>query len=158
MSAIIERSRYDDPDKLKQVIKTLIKRQDMKILQAMLLARFLDKKIADLSLRCFIRKSLPGKLVKGLKAHVLGPLRLPSPQPDCTERFCSCAIDDAVVRIEEGSCAAGVGACESAIAVMPSPFPPCQLAFARPQKLPPSLVSASTAAVKKWKIWDEAYY
>ena len=41
---------------------------------------------------------------------------------------------------------------------MPSPLPPLLLALARPQGRPPSLVSASTAAVKKQKSWDRVYY
>ncbi len=96
--------------------------------------------------------------MKGLKAHVSGPLPPLLPQPDCSEWLCNCAIDDAAVLIKEGSHAAGVGACEQVIAVTPSPLPPLLLALARPQGRPPSLVSASTAAVKKWKSWDRAYY
>jgi hypothetical protein len=51
----MERSRSVDLDKLKMVIKTLISLPDLKVLQAMLLARFLDKEVANLSLRCFIQ-------------------------------------------------------------------------------------------------------
>ncbi len=61
-------------------------------------------------MRHFIRGSLPGKTVKGLKAHVSGPLPPPPPQPDCTEQLCNCAIDDAAICIEEGSHATGIGA------------------------------------------------
>jgi hypothetical protein len=157
-SATMERSRSVNPDKLKKVIKILINLPDLKIPQAMLLTRFSGKEVANLSLCCFIWQSLPCKTVKGLKAHVLGPLLPPPPQPDCSEWLCNCAIDDAAVRIKEGSCAAGVGACEHAIAVMPSPLPPLPLALARPQGRPPSLVSASMAAVKKQKYWDRSYY
>jgi hypothetical protein len=131
-SAIIERSRSVYPDKLKKVSKTLINLPDLKVLQAMLLTRFSDKEVANLSLRFFIRRSLPGKTVKGLEAHVLGPLLPPPPQSVCSERFHNCAIDDAAIHIEEGSPFTGVGACDQAIAVTPSPLPPLLLALARP--------------------------
>jgi hypothetical protein len=74
------------------------------------------------------------------------------------EQLCNRAINDKAVRIEEGSHAAGIGACERAILATPSPLPPLPLALARPQGRPPSLVSTSTAAVKKQKSWDRAYY
>jgi hypothetical protein len=131
-SATMERSRSVDLDKLKKVIKTLINLPDLKVPQAMLLARFSNKEVANLSLHHFIWQSLPGKTVKGLKAHVLSPPPPPLLQPDCSERLCNCTIDNAAILIEEGSPATGVGACECAIAVMPSPFLPLSLALARP--------------------------
>jgi hypothetical protein len=154
----MDRSRSVNLDKLKKVIKTLLNMPDMKVLQAILLARFSDKEVANLSLRWFIQQSLPGKTLKGLKAHVSGPLPPPPPQPDHGERLCNHAIIDKAICIEEGSHAAGVGACERAIPATPSPLPPLPLALARPQGLPPSLVSTLTAAVKKRKSWDRAYY
>jgi hypothetical protein len=51
----MERSRSVDPNKLKKVIKTLLNLPGMKVPQAMLLARFSNKEVANLSLRCFIR-------------------------------------------------------------------------------------------------------
>ncbi len=157
-SATMDRSRSVDPDKLKKVIKTLLNMPDMKVPQAMLSARFSNKEVADLSLRWVIQQSLPGKMMKGLKAHVLGSLPPPPPQPDCGERLCNRAINDKAIRMEEGSHAAGIGACEREKMATPSPLPPLPLALARPQGWPPSLVSTSTAAVKKWKSWDRAYY
>ncbi len=151
-------SRSVDPDKLKKVIKTLLNMPDLKVPQAMLLARFSDEEVADLSLRWFIQQSLPCKMLKGLKAHVLGPLLPPPPQPDRGERLCNRAINDEAIGIKEGSHAAGIGACERAILATPSPMPPLPLALARPQGQPPSLVSTSTTAVKKQKSWNRAYY
>ncbi len=128
----MERSRSVDPDKLKKVIKTFISLPDLKVLKALLFARFSDEEVANLFLRRFIWLSLPGKMVKGLKAHVLGPLLLPPPQSDCSEQLCNCLINEDTVRIEEGSCATGIGACEGGIAVTPSPLSPLPLALARP--------------------------
>jgi hypothetical protein len=145
----MDRSRSIDPDKLKKVIKTLLNMPDTKVPQAMLLARFSDKEVADFSLRWFIQQSLPGKTLKGLKAHVLGPLPPPLPQPECGEWLCNCAIDDKAIRIKEGSHASGIGACEWAIPATPSLLPPLPLTLARPQGRPTSLVSTSMAAVKK---------
>jgi hypothetical protein len=157
-SATMDRSRSVDPDKLKKVIKTILNMPDLKVPQAMLLARFSNEEVVDLSLHWFIQQSLPGKTLKALKSHVLVPFPSPPPQPDCGERLCNCAIDDKAVHIKEGSHAAGIGACERAILVTPSPLPPLPLALARPQGWPPSLVSTSTVAVKKRKSWDRAYY
>ncbi len=157
-SAIMDRSRSVNPDKLKKVIKTLLNMPDMKVPQAMLSARFSNKEVANLSLQWFIQQSLPGKTLKGLKAHVSGPLLPPPPQPDCGEQLHNRTINDEAVRIKEGSNAAGIGACERAILATPSPLPPLPLALARPQGRPPSLVSTSMPAVKKWKSWDRAYY
>jgi hypothetical protein len=154
----MDRSRSVDPDKLKKVIKTLLNMPDLKVPQAMLLARFSNEEFANLSLRWFIQQSLPGKMLKGLKAHVLVPLPPPPPQPDRGEQLCNRAIDDKAIRIKEGSHAAGIGTCERAILATPSPLPPPPLALARPQGQPPSLVSTSTAAVKKRKSWDRVYY
>jgi hypothetical protein len=130
----------------------------MKVPQAMLLARFSDKEVANLSLRWFIQQSLPGKTSKGLKAHVLHPLLPPPLQPDRGEWLCNRAIDDKAVHIKEGSHATGIAACELAILATLSPLLPLPLALARPRGRPPSLVSTSTAAVKKQKSWDRAYY
>jgi hypothetical protein len=157
-SATMERSRSVNPDKLEKVINTLTNLPDLKVLQAMLLARLSNEEVADLSLCCFIWHSLPVKTVKGLKAYMSGPLLPPPPQPDRSEWLRNRAIDEAAICIEEGSHAPGIGACERAIAVMSSPLPPLPLALARPRGWPPSLVSALTAAVKKRKSWDRSYY
>ncbi len=131
-SANMDRSRSVDPDKLKKVIKTLLNMPDFKVPQAMLLARFSNKEVANLSLHWFIQQSLPGKTLKGLKAHVSGPLPPPLLQSDCGEQLCNHTIDDEAVRIKEGSHAAGIGTCELAVLATPSPLPPLLLALARP--------------------------
>jgi hypothetical protein len=154
----MDRSRSVDPDKLKEVIKTLLNMPDLKVPQAMLLARFSDKEVANLSLRWFIQQSPPGKTLKGLKVHVSGPHPPPPPQPDHGERLCNRAINGKAVHIKEGSHAAGIGACERGILATPSPLLPLPLALARPQGQPSSLVSTSKAAVKNWKSWNRAYY
>jgi hypothetical protein len=156
--ATMDRSRSVYPEKLKKVIKTLLNIPYMRVPQAMLLARFSDKEVADLSLHWFIQQSLPGKTLKGLKAHVSGPLPPPPPQPDCGEWLCNHAINDKAIRIKESSHATGIVACERAILATPSPLLPLPLALARPQGRPPSLVSTSLVAVKKQKSWDRAYY
>ena len=93
---------------------------DLEVPQAMKLINFSIKEVANLSLHCFIKQSLPGKMLKGLKAHVAGPLLLSPPLPDCTKRLHNCTIDDAGAC----SCAANVGACAQVIAVTHSPLLP----------------------------------
>jgi hypothetical protein len=56
-----------DPDKVQQCIKYLKNRPDMKVPEAMKLTNFAAEEVADLSLRCFIQQSLPGKTLKGMK-------------------------------------------------------------------------------------------
>jgi hypothetical protein len=95
-------------------------------------------------------------MVKGLKVPVSGPLLQPLLQSDCTKWLFNHPIDDAAtLHVEKGSCAAGVCSCEHAIAMTLSPLPPWPLILVMPS---PSLVSELTAAVKKRKRWDRAYY
>ena len=70
----------------------------MKVPEAMKLTNFTVEEVANLSLHRFIQRFLPGKTLKGLKAHVFGFLPLPPPQPDRAEQRLNCAIDD------EGGC------------------------------------------------------
>ena len=87
------RSSSVDPDKVQKCIKYLKNRPDLKVPQAMKLTNFFVEEVADLSLRCFIQQSLPGKTLKGLKAHVLGSLPPPPPQPDRAKQRLNCNID-----------------------------------------------------------------
>ena len=108
------RSSSVDPDKVQKCIKYLKNRPDLKVPQAMKLANFSVEEVADLSFRCVIQQSLPGKTLKGLKAHVSGSLLAPPPQPDCAERCLNRNID----------LAASILQCTQVIAVMPSPLLP----------------------------------
>jgi hypothetical protein len=105
------RSSFADPAKLGKVIKTLIKWPDLKVPEAMILSRFSYKEVANLSLHCFIRQSLPGKTTKGLMVHMRGPLTPPPPQPDHTVQLCNRTINDAAVCVNKSSCTTDVGAC-----------------------------------------------
>jgi len=66
----------------------------MKVPEGMKLTNFSVKEVANLSLRHFIQQSLPSKTLTGLKAHALGSLPPPSPQPDCADRRLNQAIND----------------------------------------------------------------
>ena len=134
--------------KLKELIKTLIRWLDLKVPQAMLLTHFSSNEVANLSLCCFIQQSFPGKVLKDLKAHVLGPLPPPPPpQPNCTEWFHNHTIDATSLHVEEGLSTAGVGACMHTTAVTPSSLPP----------QPPPSSSMPTIAVDKQKSWNCAH-
>jgi hypothetical protein len=66
------RSSSTNPAKIKNAIKSLIKRPDMKAPQVMKLIGFSNEEVANLSLHRFFQQSLPGKTMKGLKALLLG--------------------------------------------------------------------------------------
>ncbi len=55
-SAILERSRSVNPAQLTKVIKTPINLPDLNVPQAILLARFSNEKVADLTLHCYTRQ------------------------------------------------------------------------------------------------------
>ena len=150
------RSSSVDPAKVKTVIKFLVKRLAMKVLQAMRLIKFSNKVVDNLSLRCFIQQSLPGKTVKGMKAHVSRLLPPPPMQPDQAERLCNRTIDVIGVCTQEGPSFAGLGTCEHVMALTPSPFPPWSPPVALPQERP-SLGAASTSASKQ-KSTNHAHY
>jgi len=126
----------------------------------MKLTNFSIEEVADRSLHRFIMRSLPGKTMKGLKAHALGSLPPPPPQPDRAEQRLNLAIDDEGAVVEPGSCA-------FAMAVTLSPLLPRPPPFAMPQSGPSSsavsmasaaLIAASLmTAVNKRKIWDRTY-
>jgi hypothetical protein len=84
------RSSSVDPDMVEKCVKCLINRPDLKAPQTMKLTNFSIEEVANLSLRCLIQQSLPGKMLEGLKAHAL--LSLLS-RPGCAERLGNCAIN-----------------------------------------------------------------
>ena len=144
-SAILVRSCFANPAKVKKVITFLIKRPNMKAPQAMKLIKFSNDEVANLSLHCFIQQSLPGKMVKGLKVHVSGLLLLSLTQPDQSERFCNCTINVTGVCDKEGPSSTGLGACEHVMAVTPFPFPPWPSPVALPQGWPTSRARLTAA-------------
>jgi len=83
-----------DPDKVQKCVKYLKKRPFLTVPEAMKQTNFSAEEVANLSLRQLIRQSLPGKTLKGLKAHALGSLTPPPPQPDRAKRRLNRAIDD----------------------------------------------------------------
>ena len=149
------------PDKVQKCIKCLKNWQDMKVPEAMKLKNFSVKEVADLYLRTFIKQSLPGKTLKGLKAHALGSLLPPLPQPDCAERRLNRAINDKGAVVEPGSH-------KCTIAVTLSPLLPRPPPAATPQsKLSSSdaltalaalTTATSTMAVNKQKSWNHTCY
>ena len=128
--------------------------------QAMKLTNFSVKEVANLSLRCLIQRSLPGKTLEGLKAHAL--LSLP-PRPGRAEQLGNRAINVEGTRVVEP----GSRAC--AIAVTPSPPllpwpPPAAMPQSGPSLSDASMALAavtmatSTIAANKQKSLNRAYY
>ena len=126
----------------------------------MKLTNFSVEEVANLSLHRFIQRFLPGKTLKGLKAHVFGSLPLPPPQPDRAEQRLNRAIDDEGAVVKPGSCAC-------AMAVILSPLLPRPPPFVTPQSgSSSSAVSMASAALimaslmmaaNKRKIWDRTF-
>ncbi len=156
-SATMARSSSVDPDKVQKCMKYLKNRPDMKVPKAMKLTNFSIKEVANCSLCCFIMQSLPGKTMKGLKAHLLGSFPPPPLQPDHAKQRLNCAINDEGAVVVPGSCAC-------AIAVTPSPLLPWPPPAATPQSGPSFsdaltmlaavMTATSMIAANKWKSWN----
>ena len=138
-SATMVRPSSVDPDKVKKCIKYLKNWPDMKVLEAMKLANLSIEEDANLSLHRFIQQSFLGKTLQGLKAHVMGSLPLPPPQPDCAKRRLNRVFIDECAVVEPGS-----HTC--AIAVTPSPLLPRPPPFATPQSEESLSASSMTLA------------
>jgi hypothetical protein len=72
-----------DPAKLKKFLNVMLQAPKLRVPDSMKLANFSDKDIADLSLRRFLQRSLPGGMFKVMKVHLVGLLPPKSPPPDC---------------------------------------------------------------------------
>jgi len=150
-----------DPDKVQKCVKYLKKRPFLKVPEAMKLTNFSVEEVADRSLRQLIRRSLPGKTLKGLKAHALASLTPPPPQPDRAKRRLNRANNGEGAVVEPGSCAC-------TMVVTPSPLLPWPPPVATPQRRPSSsdvltvsaavLTATSTIAANKRKSRNRAYY
>lgn len=72
------RSSSADPAKLKKLIKIFLRMPLLQLRDAMNLAKYSDEEIADVAFRRFLQRALPGRSLKGLRAHVAGDV---PPQP-----------------------------------------------------------------------------
>ena len=148
-----------DPDKVQKCVKYLKQRPFLTVPEAMKQTNFSAEEVANLSLRQLIRRSLPSKTLKGLKAHALGSLTPPPPQPDRVKQRLNRAIDDEGAVVEPGSCSCAIA--HTLTPLLPQPPP-----LATPQGgSSSSAVSTASAALmtekskmaaNKWK-WNRAY-
>jgi hypothetical protein len=69
-----------DPAKKKKFLNFILQMPKLHVPDAMKLAMFSNKDIADLELRRFLQRALPGGTVKAMKVH-LGAFLLPKPPP-----------------------------------------------------------------------------
>jgi hypothetical protein len=76
-----------DLAKKKEFINIFLLMPESSVLNAMRQAKFTKEDIADVRLRRFLQRALPGGLIKGLKAYIAGLLLLP---PDCRQRTPDC--------------------------------------------------------------------
>jgi hypothetical protein len=92
-----------DPAKLKKFLNVMLQAPKLRVRDAMKLVNLSDKDIADLSLRRFLQRSLPGGMIKAMKAHLVGLLP-PKPQPpDCHNQHQKRSVDDSIVNVEHWS-------------------------------------------------------
>jgi len=70
-----------DPAKKKKFLNFLLQSPKLRVPDAMKLANFSDEDIADLALRRFLQRALPGGTVKAMKAHLGDYLLPPKPPP-----------------------------------------------------------------------------
>ncbi len=88
------------PAKLKKFLNVMLQVPKLRVPDAMKLANFSDKDIADLSLRCFLQRSLPGGTIKAMKAHLDGLLPPKLLPPDRHNRRQKRLVDDSIVNVE----------------------------------------------------------
>ena len=122
LSATMVRPSSVYPDNVNNCIKYLKNWPDMKVLEAMKLANLSVEKVADLSLHRFIQQSFIGKMLQGLKAHVMGSLPSPPPQPDCAKwRLNPVFIDECSV-VKPGCHMCAIAVTPSLLLSRPPPF------------------------------------
>ena len=71
-----------DPAKKKKFLDFILQMPKLRVPDAMKLAMFSDEDIADLALRRFLQRALPGGTVQAMKAHLAGV----PPAPDRDQR------------------------------------------------------------------------
>ena len=72
-----------DPAKKKEFINIFLLMPESSILNAMKQAKFTEEDIADLRMRRYLQRALPGGSIKGLQAYIAGLL---PPPPDRRQR------------------------------------------------------------------------
>jgi hypothetical protein len=97
-----------NPAMLKKFPNVMLQAPKLCVLDAMKLANFSDKDITDLSLRCFLQRSLPGGMIKAMKAHLAGLLPPKPPPPDCHNQHQKRSVDNSIVNVKRTPSAHGV--------------------------------------------------
>ncbi len=147
-----------DPAKKKKFLNFILQLPKLRVPDAMKLAMFSDKDIADLGLRRFLQRALPGGTVNAMKAHLAGLLQPQPPPPDCNNRHKKRLIDD--VTILNVKCTPSVdttaasGVAPPAIGTTLCPLPPQPTT----NEEMPAALSMAVAAISRCKHHDHAYY
>jgi hypothetical protein len=84
------RSSLADPAKQNKLVKIFLLTPQIRLQDAMILAKYFDKEIKDKAFCCFLQCTLPGGSLKGLKAHITGVV---PPPPDRTQKCQKRAIE-----------------------------------------------------------------
>ncbi len=88
------RSNVVDPATLKKLIKIFLQMLQIHMLEAMKLAEYSNKEIANHSFCRFLQHALPGKSLKELRAHISGNVPILPVPPDCSKRCLNCSINN----------------------------------------------------------------
>jgi hypothetical protein len=84
------RSSSADPAKQNKLVKIFLLTPQIRLQDAMILAKYSNKEINDKAFCHFLQRTLPGNSLKGLKAHIAGAI---PPPPDCTQQCQKRAIE-----------------------------------------------------------------
>jgi hypothetical protein len=84
--------------KLKKLIVIFLQMPQMQLRDAMKLAKYSNKEIADVAFRRFLQRALPGGSRKGLRVYVAEEVALLPAPPDCSKRCLNCSINDNIER------------------------------------------------------------
>jgi hypothetical protein len=78
-----------DPAKLKKLIKIIQQAPTLQLPHAMKAANYTNDEITDIAFCHFLQQNLPGRLIRGLGAHVAVGLPAPSDQAKHHRIVCS---------------------------------------------------------------------
>jgi hypothetical protein len=147
-----------DPAKKKKFLNFILKSPKLRVPDTMKLAMFSDEDIADLGLRHFLQRALPGRTVNAMKAHLAGLLPPQPPPPDCNNWCKKRSVDD--VTILNIECTPSVdttatsGVAPPAIGTTVCPLPPQPMT----NEETPAALSMAVVAISRCKHHDHAYY
>jgi hypothetical protein len=122
------RSSSANPAKQNKLVKIFLRTPQIRLRDAMILAKYSYEEIKDKAFCRFLQRTLPGSSLKGLKAHIARVIPQP---PDRTQRCQKRAIERTPPLVE-GTSPNVNPVVNHALSPLPSPCRPCPLCHMLP--------------------------